>query len=146
MDDLPPQRVVIRGVSPELECGRFPIKRVIGETVIVEADVFADGHDAIAAVVRYRHEDEEPWSEISMVPLGNDRWRAEFPVERLGQYLYTISGWIDSFKTWYLDFLKRVAANQDVSVDLQIGAKLLEDAAERATGDDAAHLRRVADK
>jgi len=143
MDDRPPQRVVIRGVSPELECGRFPIKRVIGETVIVEADVFADGHDAIAAGVRYRHEDEEPWSEISMVPLGNDRWRAEFPVDRLGQYFYTISGWIDSFKTWYLDFLKRVAANQDVSVDLQIGAKLLEDAAERASGDDASHLRRI---
>ena len=137
MDDRPPQRVVIRGVSPELECGRFPIKRVIGETVIVEADVFADGHDAIAAVIRYRHEDEEPWSEVLMVPLGNDRWRAEFPVERLGQYFYTISGWIDSFKTWYLDFLKRVAANQDVSVDLQIGAKLLEHAAERAAGDDA---------
>jgi len=144
MHDRPPQRVVIRGVSPELECGRFPIKRVIGESVRVEADVFADGHDAIAAVVRYRHEDDEAWSEVSMDPLGNDRWRAEFPVEKLGHYIYTVGGWIDSFQTWYRDFLKRVAADQDVAIDLQIGAKLLFDAAERATTDDAQRLRRVA--
>src|SRR4029453_484669 len=120
MHDRPPQRVVIRGVSPELECGRFPIKRVIGESVRVEADVFADGHDAIAAVVRYRHEDDEAWSEVSMDPLGNDRWRAEFPVEKLGHYIYTVGGWIDSFQTWYRDFLKRLAAEQDVAMDLQI--------------------------
>jgi starch synthase (maltosyl-transferring) len=144
MADQPPQRVVIRGVQPELECGRYPIKRVTGESVVVEADIFADGHDAIAAVLRYRHEDDEAWSEVSMDALGNDHWRAEFTVEVLGQYLYTISGWIDAFQTWYKDFLKRIAAGQDVTVDLQIGAALLEAAADRATGDDAGRLRHAA--
>src|SRR5215831_5930569 len=144
MTDLPPQRVVIRGVQPEIECGRFPIKRVIGESIVVEADIFADGHDSVEAVVRYRRESDEAWSEISMDALGNDRWRAEFPVENLGQYIYTIAGWVDPFQTWYKDFLKRIAANQDVTVDLQIGAKLLKSAGERATGADAQKLQHTA--
>ena len=144
MSDFPPQRVVIRGVQPELECGRFAIKRVVGDTVVVEADIFADGHDGIAAVVRYRHEDEEAWSEVPMDALSNDRWQAEFTVENIGQYIYTISGWIDHFKTWYKDFLKRLAADQDVTVDLQIGKELLAAAAERAAGDDARKLQQAA--
>jgi starch synthase (maltosyl-transferring) len=144
MTDLPPQRVVIRGVQPEIECGRFPIKRVTGESVVVEADIFADGHDSIEAVVRYRHENDEAWSEISMDALGNDRWRAEFAVDDLGQYIYTIAGWIDPFQTWYKDFLKRIAAGQDITVDLQIGKALLNSAAERASGDDAQKLKLAA--
>src|SRR5215471_15944859 len=144
MTDLPPQRVVIRGVQPEIECGRFPIKRVIGESVVVEADIFADGHDSVEAVVRYRRESDEAWSEISMDALGNDRWRAEFPVDDLGQYIYTIAGWIDPFQTWYKDFLKRIAAGQDITVDLQIGKALLNSAAERASGDDAQKLELAA--
>jgi len=144
MSERPPQRVVIRGVEPEIECGRFAIKRVVGETVVVEADVFADGHDSLAAVITYRHEDDKAWSEIAMEPLGNDRWRAEFPVGTLGQYLYTITGWVDPFQTWYKDFLKRVAAQQDVTVDLQIGAELLKAAAARAGSDDAQKLRHAA--
>ena len=141
----PPQRVVIRGVEPEIECGRFAIKRVIGENVMVEADIFADGHDSIAAVVRYRHEDDEAWSEVSMDALGNDHWRATFSVNILGQYIYTISSWPDPFRTWYQDFLKRIAAGQDVTIDLQIGEALLKAAADRASRDDANHLRRAAE-
>jgi starch synthase (maltosyl-transferring) len=144
MSERPPQRVVIRGVAPELESGRFPIKRVVGESVTVEADIFTNGHDSVAAVVRYRHENDEAWSEVPMDPLGNDHWRAEFPVEILGQYIYTLSGWIDSFQTWYQDFLKRIAAGHDVTVDLQIGAELLNAAAERAPSDDATKLRKAA--
>src|SRR5207253_872059 len=72
--------------------------------------------------------------------LGNDHWRGTFPVDRLGQYIYTITAWIDFFQTWYKDFLKRIAANQDVTVDLQIGAGLLKAAAERAIGADAGKL------
>src|SRR3954453_5073143 len=120
MTDQPTTRVIIRGVHPEVECGRFPIKRTIGETVEVEADVFADGHDQIAAVVRYRHDEDEAWGEVPMAALGNDRWRGEFSVDKLGQYLYTISGWVDPFLTWYHDFQKRLEANQDLAVDLQI--------------------------
>ncbi len=144
MSERPPERVVIRGLTPELECGRFAIKRVAGETVVVEADVFADGHESIGCVVRYRHEDDEPWDEVPMEALGNDRWRAEFPVEKPGQYIYTVTGWIDSFQTWHNDFLKRIAANQDVTVDLEIGAALLKAAGERAMTADAEKLRHAA--
>jgi starch synthase (maltosyl-transferring) len=141
MTDQAPQRVVIRGVAPEIEGGRFPIKRVVGETVVVEADIFTDGHDSLGTVVRYRHEDDQAWSEIAMVSLGNDHWRAEFPVEILGTYLYTITAWIDPIQTWYNDFLKRIDAGQNEIADLQIGAALLDAAAERASGEDAQELR-----
>jgi starch synthase (maltosyl-transferring) len=136
--------VVIQHVKPEVDCGRFPIKRVIGEAVDVEADIFTDGHDAIACVIRYRHEDEELWTEIPMEPLGNDHWRAPFTVEKLGHYIYSITAWVDPFQTWYKDFQKRIAADQDVTVDLKIGAQLLKAAAERALGADAKKLKHAA--
>jgi starch synthase (maltosyl-transferring) len=145
MSDRPPQRVVIRGVRPELECGRFPIKRTVGETVEVHADIFPDGHDQIAAVVRYRHENDEQWAEVPMEPLGNDHWRGQFLVEELGQYLYTISAWVDPFLTWYHDFQKRIEADQDITIDLQIGSELLKQATERALGADARKLNAAAD-
>ena len=72
MPDNSRVRVVIRGVRPEIECGRFPIKRTVGEVVEVEADVFADGHDNIACVVRYRHLDDSGWEEIPMTAEVND--------------------------------------------------------------------------
>src|SRR5438132_414144 len=144
MTDRPPARVVIQHVKPEVDCGRFPLKRVIGEAVEIEADIFADGHDAIACVIRYRHEDEEQWTEIPMEPLGNDHWRAPFTVEKLGQYIYSITAWVDPFQTWYKDFQKRIAADQDVTVDLLIGGELLKAAAERALGADAKKLKHLA--
>jgi starch synthase (maltosyl-transferring) len=144
MSARPPERVVIRGVEPELEGGRFAIKRSVGETVTVEADIFADGHDSITAVLQYRHEDDERWLEVAMGALGNDRWRASFRTEKPGQYIYTLSAWVDLFQTWYQDFLKRVAAQQDVTIDLQIGTGLLKSAAGRANGPDAQKLREVA--
>src|SRR5579884_1507779 len=109
-------RVVIRGVIPEIECGRFPVKRTVGEGVEVEADVFADGHDAIACVLRYRHLDDRDWEEIPMTAEGNDHWRGSFAVERIGTYLYTLSAWVDHFETWWRDLQKRVEAGQDVTV------------------------------
>ena len=66
------RRVVIEGVTPEIDAGRFPIKRTIDEDVVVEADIFADGHDALRAVLRYRREEDRAWSETPMEPLLND--------------------------------------------------------------------------
>jgi len=77
-------RVVIEGVRPELDGGRFPIKRTLGERVVVEADVFADGHDAVACAVLWRGADEPGWSRTPMQPLVNDRWRGGFSVTALG--------------------------------------------------------------
>ena len=130
------RRVVIEGVTPEIDCGRFPVKRVVGESVTVEADAFTDGHDALSVMLLHRPaaaegEDAEPWTEVPMAPLGNDRWRGSFPVLRLGSHEYTIEAWIDRFGSWRRDLEKRLAAGQDVTVDLRIGAELLRAAAKR---------------
>ncbi len=139
------RRVVVERVTPEIDGGRFPIKRAVGEVVVVEADVFADGHDVLAARLAFRHEDEEVWTETAMDPLGNDRWRASFRVPTLGRYCYTVTGWIDQFLTWRRDLRKRIDAGQPVPVDLLIGAQLLEDAGRRASGEEGAQLARWAD-
>ena len=133
-------RVVIESVSPEVDGGRFPIKRTTGEKVVVEAAVFADGHDLIACQVLYKREGESDWRGVSMNPLGNDRWRAEFFVSHMGRYCYTVEGWIDRFKTWRNDFCRRVDAGQDLDLEFQIGAQLVEEAAQRSSGEDAGRL------
>lgn len=91
----PLRRVAIEAVVPEVDAGRFPIKRIVGDEVVVEADVFADGHEPVRAVLLYRHERDRNWMEVPMEPLGNDRWRARFPVTELGTYVYTVEGWMD---------------------------------------------------
>ena len=137
------RRVIIEGVRPEIDCGRFPIKRTVGERVAVEADVFTDGHDSVACRLLWKHRSGRAWTETAMEPLGNDRWRASFPVDQLGRYQYTVEGWLDPYYTWRHDLIKRVAAGQDVSVDLLIGATLLEAAASRARGRDRQSLERA---
>jgi len=140
------KRVVIEAVTPEIDGGRFPAKRVTGETVSVEADIFADGHDTLAAVLRYRHQSAGDWIEVPMSPLPNDRWRGEFPVTELGRYFFTLEGWIDHFETWRRQLAKRVEAGQDVTVELEAGERMVEAAAARANGiaTDAAKLRELA--
>jgi starch synthase (maltosyl-transferring) len=138
------KRVVIEGVEPQIDGGRYPVKRIVGDLVEVEADVFADGHDHVAARLLFRFAQVSAWTAVTMREVGNDRWRAEFPVSRSGEYFYTIAGWIDHFDTWRSDLEKRIAAAQDIGVDLLNGAKLVEEAAVRAGRDDADALRRWA--
>jgi hypothetical protein len=109
------RRVVIEGVSPQIDSGKYAVKRVPGERVVVEADAFADGHDLLTVILKSRHENETAWAETQMIALGNDRWRGEFSVTQLGEYRYTIEGWIDHYKSWRSDLLKRIKAGQDIS-------------------------------
>jgi starch synthase (maltosyl-transferring) len=139
------RRAIVEGVEPQIDCGRFPIKRTVGETVVVEADLFTDGHDTVAGRLLHRHADERKWSEAPFEPLVNDRWRATFPVDRLGTYLYTVEAWVDAFRSWSRDLDKKVAAGQEVTVDLAEGAELVKAAAERAKGKAARELARLAD-
>ena len=132
-------RVVIERVSPEVDCGRFPIKRVLGEMVVVEADVLADGHEQIGCQILFWREGSLE-QKVPMQSLGNDRWRGSFRVTELGRYGYTVEGWADRFQTWRSELRKRVTAGQDVRIELLIGAKLVEEAAARAIGDDASIL------
>jgi starch synthase (maltosyl-transferring) len=135
------RRVIIEGITPQVDCGRFAAKRTAGDQVHVEADIFADGHDAIAASLLARREGAGDWTEIPMKPLVNDRWEASFRVSEPGRYGYKILGWVDHFETWRRDLLKRVKAETDTTVDYLIGAELVDQAAERATGGDQIWLR-----
>ncbi|MGI8729812.1 MAG: alpha-1,4-glucan--maltose-1-phosphate maltosyltransferase [Solirubrobacteraceae bacterium] len=129
------QRVVIENISPQVDGGRFAVKRVVGDTLGVEVDAFTDGHDEIRVVLRWAGPDDTDaeWREVEMEALGNDRWRASFGVEQIGRYRYSIAAWADRFRTWRHDLEKRVAAGQDVTVDLLIGALLVDGAAARAS-------------
>lgn len=138
------RRVVIEGVKPEIDGGRFAAKRVVGDLVRVEADVFTDGHDAVAAMLLYKRQKESEWVETPMQFDVNDRWWGEFPVTELGRYEYTVQGWVDHFETWRRDLLKRIAAEQDTPVDYLIGADLLEAASKRADTADRSALQNQA--
>jgi starch synthase (maltosyl-transferring) len=133
-------RAVIEGVSPQVDAGRFPIKRSVGETVAVEADVFTDGHDAVACAVRFRPMGAPAFEEVAMSPLVNDRWRGEFRVRVCGFYQYTVVAWLDHFETWRRDLRKRLGAEQDIGVALLVGADLVARGAARAAEPDAARL------
>lgn len=128
------QRVVIENIYPMLQEGRFPVKRVAGESVEVYADIFADGHDLISAVLMYRHEKQRKWREVRMEELGNDRWKGRFPVAREGLYFYTISGWIDHARSWLHDIRIKADNGQPIEVELQMGLLHLEEALNLAIG------------
>lgn len=134
-------RVVIEGVKPEVDDGRYPVKRVVGEVFVVEADIFSDGQDAIEAVLQYRKEGEAGWKEVSMEAVENDRWRGEFQLSQVCCYQYTLQAWVDHFKSWRQHLIKRVGAKQDVSVDILVGADLVEEASKRASKKDQDRLR-----
>ena len=139
------RRVVIEGVTPQIDCGRFPIKRTVGEEVVVEADVFADGHDLISCILLYRSEESADWHEVPMESLVNDRWRGRFRLFKVGRYCYTVQGWVDHFASWRRDLEKKVAADQDVSVELLAGATMVRRAGESAAGEEASRLAAAAD-
>ena len=132
------RRVIIESVAPSVDGGRFPAKRAIGDVVVIEADIFADGHDLLSAVVLHRHESETAHSETRMTALVNDRWRAELPVDRLGFYYFTFEAWVDHFLTWHRDLKKR--ADADLDVQLRIGLEMIRAAATRANGRDRKRL------
>jgi len=116
---------VIESVRPEVDCGRYPVKRVLGEEVEVHDDVFADGHDAVLAELLFRFHEEKEWKSVPMEFRHNDHWVASFRVEKLGRYQYTLRGWTDPFLTWQRDLKKRQDAGQDIGIDLEIGSGLL---------------------
>src|SRR5678816_471104 len=149
------RRVVIERVWPEIDTGRFPIKRTVGEQVTVSADIFADGHDVLAGVVKYRFvpagrpspSQQGPagpaprtsnqsgpnpptgeWQEIPLTARDNDRWEATFTVAELGEYEYTIEAWVDRFGSWLKELVAKADAGQDVSSELLEGAEIIQSA------------------
>jgi starch synthase (maltosyl-transferring) len=140
------RRVVIEGVDPEIDAGRFPIKRCVDDTVQVRADIYADGHDQLSARLLHRRAEDSDWRQAAMPLIENDRWGGEFKVEELGRYAYTIIAWVDAYGTWAADLAKRVKAGVDISVDALSGVKLLQTAASRAKGLDKQELAYAAER
>ncbi len=130
------RRVVIENVQPEIDCGRFPIKRTVDEPVEVTADIFADGHDVLYAVLRHRPASQTNWEEVPMQPTDNDRWQGEFRVPLEGRHLYTLQAWTDRFLSWSRDIVKKFEAGQDLAVDILAGVQLVETAALRVSRKD----------
>jgi starch synthase (maltosyl-transferring) len=140
LEALAAQRIAIEHVYPEIDGGRFPIKRVVGDLVEIWADIFSDGHDKLQARIRYRAQSDPGWSEAPMAFFDNDRWVGRFPVTRNGVYLYSIEAWRDLFGSWRADLVKKREAGRDVRLELEEGRLLLEKAMARAEGADGALL------
>jgi starch synthase (maltosyl-transferring) len=135
------RRIVIERLSPELDCGRYAVKREVGDTLEVQADIFKEGHDAIAAAIRYRPEDEEDWRESRMHFVDNDRWAGRVRVDRNARHQYTVVAWTDWFGTWASDLRKKYDAGQDVASELLEGGILVEAAIRRAEGEDRSRVQ-----
>ncbi len=132
MDELAANRVAIERVYPEIDGGRHPVKRVIGDVVDVWADIFCDGHDKIAAAVKYRLAGERDWREAPMTFVDNDRWHGRFALDRIGRWEYVIEGWRDLYASWRDEISKKRDAGHDVALELIEGRHLIEQAAAQA--------------
>ena len=135
-----PSRVVIVRVLPEIEGGRFPIKRVLGDQTKVTAHVFTDGHDLLSVSLLSRPRGSKSWLRTPMKTLGNDEWEGEFTVSELRTHMYTVSAQLDRFGSWRRDTLIKLSAGQDVQVDMEIGAALFKAYAAERRGAESARL------
>jgi starch synthase (maltosyl-transferring) len=140
------ERHVIEAVTPSIDCGRYPVKRVAGEPCIVEADIFRDGHAIIRAVVKWRRKDETDFAEAPMMPLDNDRWRGSFPLNENTRYVFTIQAWTDTYASWAADFVKKATAGRNVASDLEEGIALLRHHADHAPASERQLIVRTADQ
>lgn len=127
---LAASRIAIEGVQPSIDAGRFSAKAVAGWPLRIEADIFCDGHEVIAAAVEWRARGDEAWREEPLRFLVNDRWRAEVTFDRPGPHQFRILSWRDLFAHWRSDTLKKQAAGQDISLELEEGKRLVEAAIE----------------
>jgi starch synthase (maltosyl-transferring) len=118
-------RIGIESITPSIDGGRFPARRIVGQTVTVEADIIYDGHDLYSAALLWRQAGADRWQEARMRPLGNDRWQATMPLGALGLHEYTIEAWRDGFATWRDEVAKKHAAGVDTHVELIEGRHLL---------------------
>ncbi|MBV8760698.1 MAG: DUF3416 domain-containing protein, partial [Deltaproteobacteria bacterium] len=140
--DLPPElpaRAVVLAVRPEVDGARYPAKRVVGESVEVEADIIGDGHDVLRAQLLHRPPGATEWHEIELHHKANDTWCATFETTVMGRHHYTVIAWVDAFATWRRGLERKFAAGTDVKVELLEGAMLVErvapDVAKKLRGD-----------
>ncbi len=122
----PPARIQIQRVEPQVDCGRYPLKRTVGDRVDVTATIFRDGHETLGAAVRFKSPGATRWSEAPLEPLGNDRWSGSFPVEACGRWSFRIEAWVDRIASFQHELSRKVEGGQeDLSSELAEGALLL---------------------
>jgi starch synthase (maltosyl-transferring) len=121
-------RIAIEKISPQIDGGRFPVKRIVGDLVTVEADIFADGHDLLAAALLYRAQDEPDWRETRMNLFDNDRWRGSFALDRNGRYEFCVEAWKNPFAIYRYELTKKHEARLDLHLELIEGTALIEEA------------------
>ena len=153
------KRVVIEDIQPQIDCGHTMVRRFLGDRIAVSAAIYSDGHDHVLARLLYKHHSDPVWLSTPMTALPNDLWSAEFTVDRIGLWSYTIQAWVDHFDTWCADLKKRLAAQpdpasldpekrdlppQDIPLAITIGAALFDQIAARALGVDATQLKTIA--
>jgi starch synthase (maltosyl-transferring) len=134
------ERVVIDRVSPRINGGEHPIKRVVNEIVVVRANVLVDGHDVIAASVLYKHENETKWKEVRLDDVSNDEWQNSFVVEKQGYYSYKIEGWVDYALNWQHGITRKIEDNQNVSSELLEGIDYIKAISKKATAKEKIYL------
>ncbi|QOT81905.1 alpha-1,4-glucan--maltose-1-phosphate maltosyltransferase [Cupriavidus basilensis] len=130
-------RIAIENVTPACEGGRFAVRRVLGERVEVEADIWMDGHDKLAAVLLWRGPGEQDWQQSALEPGVNDRWSGSFPLRGLGRHEFTLEAWRDTFASWCDEVGKKKQAGVDVTLEIEEGARLVAVAADTASSDNA---------
>ena len=114
-------RLIIEAVAPCLDSGRYAVKRIVGDVAHIECDAYAEGHDAIAVAVLWRAADETVWREKRMTPIGNDRWAADLPLDRVGRYLFGIEAWRDEFAIFRIELQKKHDAGLSLTLELKRG-------------------------
>ncbi|MGC2495734.1 maltotransferase domain-containing protein, partial [Candidatus Binatus sp.] len=135
--------IIIEEVTPSVDGGRYPAKRIAGEPCVVEADIFRDGHQVLRAAVKWRRKRDEVFDEAPMAPFDNDRWRGEFIPTDNTRYVFTIEAWTDLFASWLADFTKKVNAARPVASDILEGIALVEKMFSSAKGADRESLERL---
>jgi starch synthase (maltosyl-transferring) len=138
--------VVIENVQPLIDCGRYPIKRIMGEDLVVESDIFKDGHDVVAAVLKWRVVGKRAWRETPMFFVDNDRWRGVCTLYDQAIHEYTVQAWTDTFRSWQQEFAKKFEAGvSDLRSEALEGAAIVEAAVSRTRDEaDSARLREFA--
>ena len=124
--DKPGQRYRIEDIYPAVDDGRYPVKRIVGEPIEIWADIIGDGHDIVAGAIRWRRDRDAAWQSTTMHLHGNDRWHATIQPAETGRYTFVIEAWSDLFATWRKGFLLKLDAGQEVGVDAQEGAAIIE--------------------
>lgn len=140
---LAARRIAIEAIAPTVPDGPFAVKRVVGDTITVTADIFADGHDMLSAELLWNTADEAGWHRVPMTLVENDRWEASFAPSRIGRYHFTIEAWWDAWATFRHDIHAKHAAGQAVPLEIEEGRRLMAAAADRAPAKARAVLAEV---